>query len=57
MRPADLEATGVSFGDLPGGVVADSQGNAYIGGCTNSNTFPLTQGAYHSTCTETVAYS
>jgi Beta-propeller repeat len=35
-----LEATGVSTGDLPGGVVADSQGNAYIGGYTNSGTFP-----------------
>ena len=45
-----LEATGVSFGDLPGGVVADSQGNAYIGGYTNSGTFPLTPGAYKSTC-------
>ncbi len=46
-----LEATGVSFGDLPGGVVADSQGNTYIGGYTNSTTFPLTPGAYQSTCT------
>ena len=46
-----LEATGVSFGDLPGGVVADSQGNAYIGGYTNSATFPLTPGAYLGTCT------
>jgi uncharacterized protein (TIGR03437 family) len=48
-----LESTGVSFGDLPGGVVADSQGNAYIGGYTNadSGTFPLTPGAYQSTCT------
>jgi uncharacterized protein (TIGR03437 family) len=45
-----LEATGVSFGDLPGGVVADSQGNAYIGGYTNSGTFPLTPGAYLGTC-------
>ena len=47
-----LESTGVSFGDLPGGVVADSQGNAYIGGYTNadSGTFPLTPGAYQSTC-------
>jgi len=45
-----LEATGVSFGDLPGGVAADSQGNAYIGGYTNSGTFPLTPGAYKSTC-------
>jgi uncharacterized protein (TIGR03437 family) len=45
-----LEATGVSFGDLPGGVVADSQGNAYIGGYTNSTTFPLTPGAYHTPC-------
>jgi len=45
-----LEATGVSFGDLPGGVVADSQGNAYIGGYTNSITFPLTPGAYQNTC-------
>jgi uncharacterized protein (TIGR03437 family) len=45
-----LEATGVSFGDLPGGVVADSQGNAYIGGYTNSTAFPLTPGAYQSTC-------
>ena len=47
-----LESTGVSFGDFPGGVVADSQGNAYIGGYTNadSTTFPLTPGAYQSTC-------
>jgi uncharacterized protein (TIGR03437 family) len=45
-----LEATGLSFGDLPGGVVADSQGNAYIGGYTNSTTFPLTPGAYQGTC-------
>jgi hypothetical protein len=38
-----LESTGVSFGDLPGGVVADSQGNAYIGGYSNadSTTFPF----------------
>jgi hypothetical protein len=48
-----LESTGVSFGDLPGGVVADSQGNAYIGGYSNadSTTFPITPGAYRSTCT------
>jgi len=45
-----LEATGVSFGDLPGGVVADTQGNAYIGGYTNSAAFPLTPGAYQGTC-------
>jgi uncharacterized protein (TIGR03437 family) len=46
-----LEATGLSFGDLPGGVVADSQGNAYIGGYTNSTTFPITPGAYQGDCT------
>jgi hypothetical protein len=45
-----LEATGLSYGDLPGGVVADSQGNAYIGGYTNSTTFPITPGAYLNTC-------
>jgi uncharacterized protein (TIGR03437 family) len=47
-----LESTGVSFGDFTAGVVADSQGNAYIGGYTNadSGTFPLTPGAYQSTC-------
>ena len=48
-----LEATGVSFGDLPGGVVADSQGNAYVGGYTNSPTFPVTPGAYQTPCPET----
>src|SRR5450432_4385926 len=45
-----LEATGVSYGDLPGGVAADSQGNAYIGGYTNSPTFPVTPGAYNTAC-------
>jgi uncharacterized protein (TIGR03437 family) len=45
-----LEATGLSYGDLPAGVAADSQGNAYIGGYTNSPTFPLTSGAYNTAC-------
>jgi uncharacterized protein (TIGR03437 family) len=45
-----LEATGVGFGDFPGGVAADSQGNAYIGGYTNSPTFPVTAGAYNTAC-------
>jgi uncharacterized protein (TIGR03437 family) len=45
-----LEATGVGFGDFPGGVAADSQGNAYIGGYTNSPTFPVTTGAYNTPC-------
>jgi uncharacterized protein (TIGR03437 family) len=45
-----LEATGTSFGDFPSGVAADSQGNAYIGGYTNSPTFPVTTGAYSTPC-------
>jgi uncharacterized protein (TIGR03437 family) len=45
-----LEATGTGFGDFPGGVAADSQGNAYIGGYTNSPTFPVTTGAYTTPC-------
>jgi len=45
-----LEATGVSFGDFPSGVAADSQGNAYVGGYTNSPTFPVTTGAYQTPC-------
>ncbi len=45
-----LEATGLSYGDLPAGVAADSQGNAYIGGYTNSPTFPVTSGAYNTAC-------
>ena len=45
-----LEATGVGFGDFPGGVAADSQGNAYVGGYTNSPTFPVTTGAYNTPC-------
>jgi uncharacterized protein (TIGR03437 family) len=45
-----LEPTGVSFGDFPSGVVADSQGSAYIGGYTNSPTFPVTAGAYSTPC-------
>ena len=45
-----LEATGVGFGDFPGGVAADSQGNAYVGGYTNSPTFPVTAGAYNTPC-------
>jgi len=45
-----VEATGLSYGDLPGGVAADSQGNAYIGGYTNSPTFPVTTGAYNTPC-------
>jgi uncharacterized protein (TIGR03437 family) len=45
-----LEATGVGFGDFPNDVVADSQGNAYIGGYTNSPTFPVTTGAYQTPC-------
>ena len=45
-----LEATGVGFGDFPSDVVADSQGNAYIGGYTNSPTFPVTTGAYQTPC-------
>jgi uncharacterized protein (TIGR03437 family) len=45
-----LEATGTGFGDFPGGVAADSQGNAYVGGYTNSPTFPVTAGAYSTLC-------
>ena len=45
-----LEATGTDFGDFPSGVAADSQGNAYVGGYTNSPTFPVTTGAYHTPC-------
>jgi uncharacterized protein (TIGR03437 family) len=45
-----LEATGVGFGDFPSGVAADSQGNAYVGGYTNSPTFPVTTGAYQTPC-------
>jgi uncharacterized protein (TIGR03437 family) len=45
-----LEATGVGFGDFPSGVAADSQGNAYVGGYTNSPTFPVTTGAYSTPC-------
>jgi uncharacterized protein (TIGR03437 family) len=46
-----LEATGVGFGDFPSDVAADSQGNAYVGGYTNSPTFPVTTGAYQTPCT------
>jgi uncharacterized protein (TIGR03437 family) len=45
-----LEATGVGFGDFPSGVAADGQGNAYVGGYTNSPTFPVTTGAYNTPC-------
>jgi uncharacterized protein (TIGR03437 family) len=45
-----LEATGVGFGDFPSDVAADSQGNAYVGGYTNSPTFPVTTGAYNTPC-------
>jgi len=45
-----LEATGVGFGDFPSAVAADSQGNAYVGGYTNSPTFPATTGAYQTPC-------
>src|SRR5450755_1035285 len=43
-----LEATGEDFGDFPSGVAADSQGNAYVGGYTQSPTFPVTAGAYNT---------
>jgi uncharacterized protein (TIGR03437 family) len=45
-----LEAKGVGFGDFPSDVAADSQGNAYVGGYTNSPTFPVTTGAYNTPC-------
>lgn len=45
-----LEATGISFGEFPSSVAADSQGNAYIGGYSNSLTFPVTTGAYNTPC-------
>jgi len=45
-----LEATGIGYGDFPSGVAADSQGNAYVGGYTNSPTFPVTTGAYNTPC-------
>jgi uncharacterized protein (TIGR03437 family) len=45
-----LEATGEDFGDWPSGVAADSQGNAYVGGYTQSPTFPVTTGAYSTPC-------
>jgi uncharacterized protein (TIGR03437 family) len=45
-----LEATGVSFGELATGVATDSQGNAYIGGYTNSPTFPVTSGSIQNVC-------
>lgn len=45
-----LEATGVSFGEFPSSVAADSQGNTYIGGYSNSLTFPVTTGAYNTPC-------
>jgi hypothetical protein len=43
-----LEAAGISFGEFPSSVAADSQGNAYIGGYSNSPTFPVTTGAYNT---------
>jgi uncharacterized protein (TIGR03437 family) len=45
-----LEAIGVGFGDFPSGVAADAQGNAYVGGYTNSPTFPVTADAYSTPC-------
>jgi uncharacterized protein (TIGR03437 family) len=45
-----LEATGISFGEFPASVAADGQGNAYIGGYSNSLTFPVTTGAYNTPC-------
>jgi uncharacterized protein (TIGR03437 family) len=45
-----LEGTGIGFGDFPSGVAADSHGNAYVGGYTNSPTFPVTTGAYSTPC-------
>ena len=45
-----LEATGESFTDIATGVVADSQGNAYIAGYTHSPTFPISSGAIQNVC-------
>ncbi len=45
-----LHATGVDYQDFGSAIVADSEGNAYVGGNTYSPTYPGTKGAYQTTC-------
>jgi Bacterial Ig-like domain (group 3)/Beta-propeller repeat len=41
-----------SFGDLMTGIAADAAGDAYVSGYTNQATFPITTGAYQTTCNQ-----
>jgi uncharacterized protein (TIGR03437 family) len=39
-----------TVGDFVSGLAVDSAGNVYVGGATNSSDFPVTTGAYSTTC-------
>jgi hypothetical protein len=41
-----------SYGDLLTGIAADATGHAYVTGFTNQATFPITSGAYQTTCNQ-----
>ena len=45
-----LRASGVDYQDWGEAITADSSGNAYVAGFTQSATFPATAGAYQTTC-------
>ena len=51
-----LHATTIGNNDWGAAITADSSGNAYVAGFTQSSTFPTTTGAYQTTCPNNCAF-